>query len=261
MISSGGLLAAILFQALLSMLDVPGRGYVSLILGAAALLAFGVSALEVTRMLSAVRLATEHLIELAGPSSRQARAREVEGQDLVDRLLALPARIAERMDTTTSEVERLREVDAVTGLGNRWWLQLRGRQEFARASRENRPISMIVIRVNRLERMEAEFGQQAANAALLSVADILRDFVRPYDLVGRVAADEFGLILPGAELRDATEIASRLQRAIASRSMAAIGDTRVSASVAMVEKQAGDSWFDAVFERGNEELARDAQDR
>jgi diguanylate cyclase (GGDEF)-like protein len=260
-LSSSVLLASILLLALLG----AGSGDISLALGAlalgaVALAAFFTSAIRVTQILSAVRFASENLHNLARPSSSQPRAGGSEDDDPIRGLLDTPGLIAERIEGATGEIERLREIDPITGLGNRWWLQTRGRQEFGRALRESRPISMIVVKILRLEGIDAEFGHHAANTALLSVADTLRDFVRPYDLVGRVAADQFDLILPGADLDAATEIARRLQKAIGSRTIALIGDRCVDASVAVVEKQAEDSWFDEFFERGYHELGAQASD-
>jgi diguanylate cyclase (GGDEF)-like protein len=249
-LSSAILLASILLQALPFTGLVSGGRYLSLILGAIALIAFAACALQVTRILSAIRVATAQLLDLAGrPPIRSAAARAADDDAIVS-LLAIPGRIARSMESVTSEIERLREIDPITGLGNLWWLRTKGRQEFARAGRENSPISMVVVRLNRLPEINFEFGQHAGNMALLAVADTLRDFVRPYDLVGRVAAEEFGLILPGVDLKAATEISARLQSAIAGKTVAPIGDRPVSASVAVVERQTGDSWFDEFLARG-----------
>jgi diguanylate cyclase (GGDEF)-like protein len=229
---------------------VPGSRLFSLILGIVALAAFAACALEVTRILSAIHVATAQLLDLAGrPPIGDGAAGD---DDAIARLLAMPGRMARSLEGVTSEIERLREIDPITGLGNLWWLRTRGRLEFARAGRENSAISMIVVRLNRLHEINAAYGQHAGNMALLAVADTLREHVRPYDLVGRVGTEEFGLILPGSDLAAATEIAARLQNAIAAKQVAPIGGRPVSASVAVVERQAGDSWFDAFLERDDE---------
>ncbi|SDR63142.1 diguanylate cyclase (GGDEF) domain-containing protein [Rhizobiales bacterium GAS113] len=241
-ISSGILLFSILLQMIFAgRIDEPQSLFT--ILGAVQLIAFGVSAIVVLKMMGAIESATAELTGLAEPLPRSTEAR-----DLVGRLLATPSRVANKIDSAAGDLERLKEIDPLTGLGNRWWLQMRAKQEFDRAQREANPISLILVKINGLDDINSQFGHHAGNTALLSVADTLRDFVRPYDLVGRVAADEFSVVLPGAPLSVATEIASRLQSAISSRRLALLDNRSVSASAAVVEPQAKDSWFEQFFE-------------
>lgn len=252
------LFACISAQTILFAFQIEANFSVYVALNVAALVAFGASAFLVARILRAVSFAADSLGNLAKPEEtaapESARLRRAERQDAIGRLLAAPGEIATRIEAAANEIERLKEIDPLTGLGNRWWLQWRAKQEFVRAQREGSPISMVVVKIDRLDDINANFGHHAGNTALLTVADALRDFVRPYDLVGRISGDAFGVVLPGASQESAAGIADRLQRAIANRTLTLLGDRSVSARVSIVERETGDVWFEQFFERGNMEL-------
>src|SRR6478609_1814360 len=74
------------------------------------------------------------------------------------------------------EVERLQDIDAVTGLGNRKWLQVRTVQEFSRAQRERSPLSFILVTIDKYDEIAARLGSGASEALQLHVADTLKSF-------------------------------------------------------------------------------------
>ena len=264
-VAAGILLVCITAQTILFAHQIETNLPLYIALYVAALVAFGVSARLVTRILGAVSFAADSLLNLARPAEsseepQDVNVQEEERRDPVGRLLTASSQITTKIQAAAGEIERLKEIDPVTGLGNRWWLQYRAKQEFARAQRESSPISMVIVKIDRFDDINATFGHHAGNSALLSVADTLRDFVRAYDLIGRIAGDAFGVVLPGADLKSAADIAERLQRAIGTRTLALLGDQSVSASVSVVEREeAKDVWFEQFFERGNMEFRTSAK--
>jgi diguanylate cyclase (GGDEF)-like protein len=101
--------------------------------------------------------------------------------------------------------------DALTGLLNHGAMQVRVREEIARAARDEQPLCCVLIDLDDFKQVNDELGHPAGDALLRRVADALRAEVRPYDQVARYGGDEFVLVLPGTEEQVARAIAERVR--------------------------------------------------
>ena len=92
-----------------------------------------------------------------------------------------------------------------------------------------------------VKRINDRFGHPAGDAVIKDVGKRAKQALRKRDLVGRIGGEEFGVILPNANLAAATAICERLRQAIAGnpvvREDAIIAFT---ASIGIAEFQAGD---------------------
>ena len=97
------------------------------------------------------------------------------------------------------DVRTAASTDALTGLLNHGAMQVRVREEIARAARDGQPLCCVLIDLDDFKRVNDELGHPAGDALLRRVADALRAEVRPYDQVARYGGDEFVLVLPGTD--------------------------------------------------------------
>jgi diguanylate cyclase (GGDEF)-like protein len=111
---------------------------------------------------------------------------------------------------TFDDVRTAASTDALTGLLNHGAMQVRVREEIARARRDGQPLSCVLIDLDDFKRVNDELGHPAGDAMLRRVADALRAEVRPYDQVARYGGDEFVLVLPGTEEPAARLVAERV---------------------------------------------------
>jgi diguanylate cyclase (GGDEF)-like protein len=122
--------------------------------------------------------------------------------------------------------ERVRtaaSTDALTGLLNHGAMQVRVREEIARAARDSLPLCCVLIDLDDFKRVNDELGHPAGDALLRRVADALRAEVRPYDQVARYGGDEFVLVLPGTQEHVARAIAERVRERVRQDSPAGSG--------------------------------------
>jgi diguanylate cyclase (GGDEF)-like protein len=108
------------------------------------------------------------------------------------------------------EVQRLAVTDGLTGLFNRHKLDEALANEFERARRYKRPLSMVMIDMDGLKTINDTYGHPAGDAALKLVADVIRTHIRRVDMPARFGGDEFVILLPEVEMELAVNIAERI---------------------------------------------------
>ena len=110
----------------------------------------------------------------------------------------------------SSLMEEMALHDSLTGLYNRRAIYQHLDAELNRASRENRPLSLIMLDIDYFKSINDRYGHLTGDRTLIKVAEVARQTVRSYDWVGRWGGDEFLIILPGAGSSCATKISERI---------------------------------------------------
>ena len=113
------------------------------------------------------------------------------------------------------EIQRLAVTDALTGLYNRHKLQDSLETEVERAKRYSRPLSIIMIDMDKLKALNDTYGHAAGDVALKLVAKSIQRSIRKVDLGTRFGGDEFIVLLPEADRDEAAAVAKRIREAIA----------------------------------------------
>jgi diguanylate cyclase (GGDEF)-like protein len=116
---------------------------------------------------------------------------------------------------TYHQVQTAARTDALTGLLNHGAMQVRMREEIARARRDGTPLSFVIIDLDDFKRVNDMRGHHAGDELLRQVAALLQAELRPYDQVARYGGDEFVLLLPGSDEATARAVAERVRDAMA----------------------------------------------
>jgi diguanylate cyclase (GGDEF)-like protein len=115
----------------------------------------------------------------------------------------------------TAEFERLSLTDALTGVANRRALTERAQIEIAALSRNPGPLSVVMFDIDHFKRVNDTFGHAVGDTVLSHVALVAKENLRPGDLIARIGGEEFALLLPHTEVREAQAIAERIRAKIA----------------------------------------------
>ncbi len=135
------------------------------------------------------------------------------------------------------ELERAAATDPLTGAASRHAVLERLRHEAAEARRYAHPLAVLLLDVDGLGSINAQYGVAIGDAVLREVALRMRLRIREADALGRADGGGFLAILPHTDERGATIFADILRRRIAQRPFLVDGATlevRVSIGVAIV---------------------------
>jgi diguanylate cyclase (GGDEF)-like protein len=142
--------------------------------------------------------------------------------------------------------QRQAVTDELTGLANARRFHEALARELERTRRFSGEVSLVMADIDDFKRINDDHGHQQGDAVLVEVARAMRDQCREVDHVARYGGEEMALILPQTDLPGATELAERVRRAVARRTIRRLdgeGELSVTASfgVAAVPESAADA--------------------
>ncbi|MBE2315919.1 GGDEF domain-containing protein [Solirubrobacter sp. CPCC 204708] len=105
-------------------------------------------------------------------------------------------------------------VDGLTGMLNRRALEHRLEELRAQAAVSGQSIAAIAADIDHFKRINDEHGHARGDAVLAEVAQRLRGGLRAFDLAYRLGGEEFLVLLPGADVREATALADELRASV-----------------------------------------------
>ncbi|OLD36860.1 MAG: hypothetical protein AUI57_13065 [Candidatus Rokubacteria bacterium 13_1_40CM_2_68_8] len=142
----------------------------------------------------------------------------------------LVSRVREREGQ--GELERLSVTDALTGLYNRRHLMGTLANEVQRSRRLRRTFSVLLADVDHFKQYNDTQGHLGGDAALVKIAEILRQTTRGVDSVARYGGEEFVVMLIEAPIATAAAVGERLRARVAAEDF---GAGRLTVSVGAAE--------------------------
>jgi diguanylate cyclase (GGDEF)-like protein len=121
-----------------------------------------------------------------------------------------------RLKDSQAELDKLKSLDRITGVANRKRFDLVLSREWQRATRDPKPISLLLIDTDFFDLYNEHYGPHAGDACLRLIASKLAGQPhRHYDLVSRFEGGRFSVLLPGASGDAVKRIAEDLRAEIA----------------------------------------------
>jgi diguanylate cyclase (GGDEF)-like protein len=158
---------------------------------------------------------------------------------------------------TALELTGAATIDPLTGLLNKRSFQARGEIEIQKARRYKRPVSLLMIDADQLPAIGNEYGRDGGDVALKALTSSFFDGTRVSDLIARVDAEQFAILLPETSSAGAELLAERLRQRVNDLTFPIrdeLVSCTISVGVAAAEKDASFLWptlkraDDALFE-------------
>ena len=161
-----------------------------------------------------------------------------ENQRLLESLQELNATLERRVFERTRQLEeslaqitRLTVVDFLTDIPNRRHFFSQFEQELKRVDRHQMSLCLVLIDVDEFKQINERHGHPAGDAALRSLAQLLRKSLRDVDTIGRIGGEEFGVLLPATDLAGMQAVAARLLAAARQVSTPELGGRSLTISI------------------------------
>ncbi|MCP2349407.1 diguanylate cyclase [Nonomuraea roseoviolacea] len=143
------------------------------------------------------------------------------GLNLALLILALPPVVLLQRSLLHAQLQAAARTDPKTGLLNAAAWQREADTEIVRARRTGETLALLIVDIDHFKRVNDRHGHLVGDQVLAAVAATLRSQLREYDVVGRFGGEEFVVLLPGADVHEARQVAERLRNRISHMAVAA----------------------------------------
>jgi diguanylate cyclase (GGDEF)-like protein len=111
----------------------------------------------------------------------------------------------------SEELFTLATTDSLTKVYTRRHFYQQAERELSRCQREGTPCSLLMVDLDHFKAINDQYGHGGGDKVLASFSDNAHQYLRDYDLIGRLGGEEFAILLPDTAAEKAIAIAERLR--------------------------------------------------
>lgn len=154
---------------------------------------------------------------------RETRIIQLDTQRAHDELVEMKEQAAAaertivRLQNELAQTSELVRQDQLTGALNRKGLDEALDRELSRSRRRNAALCVSLLDVDNFKRINDEHGHQTGDGALVHLARVIREALRPQDTLARYGGEEFVILIPETGIEDAVKVMQRVQRELTKR--------------------------------------------
>jgi diguanylate cyclase (GGDEF)-like protein len=159
-------------------------------------------------------------------------------------LAQLDERQRQALEAATQRLQQLSAVDPLTGICNRRQFEHDLNRIWQESLQDERPVAMLIVDIDHFKPYNDGYGHPQGDQCLRQVADILTKVAHAgKGLAARMGGEEFGILLPGANVAAAVALGERLCKAVRAanieHSYSGAGIVTISVGVASIRPDAG----------------------
>lgn len=154
---------------------------------------------------------------------RETRSIQFNAQRARDELVQMRGKVSaaehevQRLQDELANASQLVRHDPLTGVLNRKGMDDAFDTEVSRARRHNSNLCLALLDIDNFKKLNDSLGHAAGDAALVHLAKVVREALRPEDTLARYGGEEFVVLLPDTPLEDAVQVMVRVQRELTRR--------------------------------------------
>lgn len=175
--------------------------------------------------------------------------------DLV-KVFARQMTIAIENDILLKKTEELAILDELTGLNNKNHILSRLEEEIKRAIFYQRPCSLLMLNIDNFKLYRESKGDLAAEEILKKTAKIIKDNATPMGRAGRVGWDEFAILLPEKNKKEAAVLAEALRKKVEGHNFGGDAKLNFTISIGVSENPIDGSTKEELFKKASDALAQ-----
>jgi diguanylate cyclase (GGDEF)-like protein len=168
-------------------------------------------------------------------------------------------RLADDLEKANRSLAALATTDALTQVANRRHFEQRLADEFQRWKRYKHPLTLVMVDVDHLKKVNDTYGHPVGDKVLVHVAAAIRASTRSTDFVARFGGEEFAILTPETPATSADVVAERIRDTIAKRTAERAepeGIPAVTASLGLASTDAEIESAEDLVRRADEALYR-----
>jgi len=155
-----------------------------------------------------------------------------------------------------AQLKELATTDSLTGIFNRRSFFESAEVQFDRFKRYKDGFSFVVIDIDNLKTINDTYGHPAGDHSIRLLTETISTEKRSSDMVGRLAGDEFGILLPNTSTDKALEVLARIKNTLGDTIVETPGQQQfqVSFSAGVTDVKKTDETFDELYRRADKAL-------
>ena len=165
------------------------------------------------------------------------------------KVFAKQATIAIESDMLSKKTDQLAIKDDLTDLYNKTFIMGRLEEEIRRAIFYQRPCSFVAFNIDNFRKFRDTHGELAAEEALKRMAKIFRDNLTPVGKAARIGGDDFAMLLPEKNKKEAAYIAEELRKKIETTNLLRQGQASLTVSCGVGENPIDGSTAEELYKK------------